>query len=61
MRVKIGDAWHGVDRDRPIMIEVSDADRRNIAGMTPGARFYAVFHDSDEASAASRLAWMKQS
>lgn len=58
MRVKAGDRWHAVDTTRAIMIELSDADRRNIANMAPGARFYACFDDKDARSPDEKLAWM---
>lgn len=60
MRVKVGDRWHAVDTTRSLMIEVSEADRRNIAAMAPDARFYACFDDRDSLSADEKLAWMKR-
>lgn len=41
------------------MIELSDADRRNIANMVPGARFYACFDDKDARTTDEKLAWMR--
>ena len=42
------------------MIELSDADRRNIANMAPGARFYGSFHPQDERDEDEKIAWMKE-
>lgn len=58
MRVKVGDSWYEVDASQPIMIELTDADKANIAAMPANARFYAVFDDGDTKSREEKLAWM---
>ena len=60
MRVKIGNHWHSIKPDSAIMVELSDADRRNIANMAPGARFYGSFHPQDERDEDQKVAWMKE-
>lgn len=59
MRVKIGAQWHEVDPTSAIMIELTAADRANIANMVPDATKYAVFHDADERSVEQKRAWME--
>lgn len=58
MRVKVGEQWHEVTADAAICVELSSADRRNIANMLPEATRYAVFSDSDRRSPEEKLAWM---
>jgi hypothetical protein len=58
MRVKIGDDWHAVELGKPIMIELTKADRRNIAAMLPDATKYAAFDDREPLSSDEKLAWM---
>lgn len=57
MRIKIGDTWYTETPEQPIMVELTDADKSNIASMPPGRTKYAVFDDdlTDE----QRLDWMK--
>ena len=59
MRVKVGDQWFSVEEDQALMVELTDTDRRNIANMIPGARFYAQFDDRDPRDAEAKLAWMR--
>lgn len=58
MRVKFGDQWHSVSADAAICIELTDADRRNIANMHPSATKYAVFADNDPRTSDAKLEWM---
>lgn len=58
MRVKFGSNWLECGPGAPLMVELSDADRRNIANMAPDATKYAVFDDADATSAEDKLAWM---
>lgn len=58
MRVKVGDEWHAVESGKPIMVELTDADRRNIAAMLPEATKYACFDDSAPLSPDEKFAWM---
>lgn len=59
MRVKIGNRWHDVVSDGPLCVELTDADRRNIAAMVPHATKYAVFSDDDERSSDEKREWME--
>lgn len=47
MRVKVGDTWYEPEDGQPIMVTLSDDDKRNILNMAPGAGRYAVFTDKD--------------
>lgn len=58
MRVKIGDEWHGVGADSAICLELTDADRRNIANMAQGATKYAAFAPDDPRDDSAKLEWM---
>ena len=58
MRIKIKDKWHNISPDKPIMIQLSDADKRNIANMHPDCDRYAVFHDDDTMRSNDREVWM---
>lgn len=59
MRIKVGDDWHHVEPGKAIMVELTDADRRNIANMAENATKYAVFDDADPRSTNQKLAWME--
>ncbi|MBB3910847.1 hypothetical protein [Sphingomonas desiccabilis] len=58
MRIKIADTWHEVKLGTPIMIELSQADRRNIANMAPTATKYACFADGEPMSVDQKRDWM---
>lgn len=60
MRVKVGNTWHECNPGQPIMVELTDADKRNIAGMAPSATRYAVFDDADQTTPAEKLDWMSE-
>lgn len=56
MRVKIGDEWFD-SHDEPMMVVLSDKDKRNIANMIPEADRYAQF-PNDRFSSFDMLEWM---
>ncbi len=58
MRVKIADTWYDVGVGRPIMVELTPADRRNIGNMAEDATKYAIFDNADETTAAEKYDWM---
>ena len=58
MRVKIADTWFAVTPTTPIMVELSESDRRNIANMAPDATKYASFHADSFPSVGARNDWM---
>lgn len=65
MRVKIGDVWYEAEKDRPIMIELSDRDKKFIGEMHEDNMYYACFdfHDDTEEGMAKEFderwrAWM---
>ena len=58
MRIKIGNLWHEATPRKPIMVELTDADKERIAGMPEGVRRYAMFHAEDRRETAEREAWM---
>jgi hypothetical protein len=57
MRVKVGNEWFEAKEGQPIMIDLSEADKANIANMAPEATKYAVFDDNQTSD--EKLAWMK--
>jgi hypothetical protein len=59
MRIKIGNRWYECKADQSIMIELTEADKMNIAKMAPDATKYACFDDADERTIDEKLAWMK--
>lgn len=58
MRVKVGGTWFEATLGHPIAIELSEADKTNIANMAPKATRYAVFHPADQTSGKDKLAWL---
>ena len=60
MRIKVGDKWFKCEPGQPIMVQLTDTDRQNIASMVPEASRYALFDDQDELSPDEKLAWMDQ-
>lgn len=58
MRVKIGNTWYEVTKETPIMIEVSEIEKRQIGEMT-GTK-YAQFHDDTPlADSSDKYDWME--
>jgi len=49
MRVKVGDQWFTAEPGRPIAIELTSADRKNITNVAEWATLYdqGQFHDDD--------------
>ena len=47
MRVKVKDQWYEATVDCPIMVELTDQDKVNIANMIPAATRYAIFQRLD--------------
>ncbi|WP_137681184.1 hypothetical protein [Aurantiacibacter suaedae] len=47
MRVKVGNTWYEAEPGQPLAIELTEADKANIADMLPGCTRYAVMHDRD--------------
>lgn len=60
MRVKIGNDWFECTAEQPIMVVLTDGDKRNIANMADGCTRYAIFDDADEMSADEKFAWMSE-
>ncbi len=58
MRVKIGNQWFECSPSQPIMIELTEADKRNISNMAPDATKYAQFDDGAPMSKDEMLSWM---
>lgn len=58
MRVKHGDQWFECEPGKPLMIELTAGDRRNIARMLPDATKYALFDDAEPMNNGDKLAWM---
>ncbi|ESQ82364.1 hypothetical protein AEAC466_17220 [Asticcacaulis sp. AC466] len=59
MRVKIGSVWHKSEPGRPIMVELSDSDKKYIAGMHADASRFAQFDESDTTTYLEKLTWME--
>lgn len=58
MRVKIADTWYD-PYDVPIMIELTDKDKSNIANMLPEATCYSAYPDGLFKSDQEVLDWME--
>lgn len=58
MKFKVGSAVFDQAESVPMMIEVTEADRKNIANMDPEATQYAVFPD-DWGTADEKREWMQ--
>ena len=56
MKVKVGDQVFD-SKDLPVMVVLSEADKRNIENMTPEATMYASFPDGF-GTPDQMLAWM---
>lgn len=59
MKVKIGAVRYGKLPHTPVMVELTQQDKENIANMPPEATKYAVFPENwgtDE----EKLAWMRR-
>ena len=59
MRVKIGDTWHSPTPGCPIMVELEDLDKENIAGMSREMSMYACFHEDDGRGKIAMFDWMR--
>lgn len=59
MRIKIGSQWFDVGHMQPIMVELTEEDKRNIANMPPDQNRYAQFSNTDLTTDQTRLAWMQ--
>ena len=62
MRVKVGDEWHESEVGKPIMVQLSEQDRKNIANMAPGCDRYACFQTDyvQHAERSAKLRWMDE-
>ncbi len=58
MRVKVGNEWFEVTPDAPIMVELTDQDKKNIANMHRSCSKYACFDDYDSKDEDEHYAWM---
>lgn len=58
MRVKVGDTWHEASPESPIMVELTEQDRWNIANMAPEATRYACFSCECPKTAHEKYEWM---
>ena len=58
MKVKVGDRIYDSDLE-PVMIILSDNDKKNIANMHPDATKYAVFPDNMLWTVEEMQTWMK--
>jgi len=60
MRVKVGNWWFEACSMLPVMVELTEQDKRNIANMAPEATRYACFADDDPRDEAERKEWMRK-
>lgn len=60
MRIKIGKKWFACSPEQPIMVELTETDKRNIANMAESATCYAMFDSADTMSKEDKLAWMSE-
>ncbi len=58
MRIKIGNEWHEVTRDNPIMVELSEQDKLNIKNMSNDVTKYAIFTEDSPLSKDQKIEWM---
>ncbi len=56
MQVKVGDTVYSSE-DQPIMVILTDDDKRNIANMLPECTKYAMFQN-DWGDEKAKLSWM---
>ena len=59
MRFKIANKWYECDIDQPIMVELTQKDKENIANMSPNATKYAIFHDYEPKTVEQKKEWME--
>ena len=60
VRIKVGDRWYDM-RDGPIMVELSEVDKKNIKNMNPECSRYAEFTDEyNDAYLQKLLEWMDE-
>jgi hypothetical protein len=57
VRVKVGDQWFEVTAETPIMVELSELDKLNIAKMNPNATKYACFAEGDPMTWEEQVKW----
>ena len=57
MRIKIGDIWYSC-KDQPLMIELTNQDKKNIANMNPECHRYMEFIPTHFTSDEERDGWM---
>ena len=60
MRVKVGHWWFAPSKDLPVMVELTEQDKWNIAHMAPEATKYACFADDDPMDEEQKKQWMKK-
>ena len=60
MRVKLNNTWHDVAPGQPLAVELTDADRCNIAQMLPEASRYAVFSADEPMTRDEMRAWIAE-
>jgi len=60
MRVKHGDQWIECELGKPLMVELTEADKRNISNMHPDATKYATFDDAETTTTDEKHAWMAE-
>jgi len=60
MRVKVGNDWFQCEPGKPIMVELTDQDKKNISAMLPQATRYAIFDDDDNLANEQKFAWMDE-
>jgi len=60
MRVKIGHWWYEPTSMLPVMIELTEQDKQNLANMAPEATKYACFADDDPLDEEGRKQWMRK-
>lgn len=60
MRVKMGQVWFTVRPDRPLAVELTETEKKQIAEMPGGQNRYAVFTSIDKATPEERLKWLQE-
>jgi hypothetical protein len=58
MRFKVADTWYEAKPGQPIMVELTDQDKRNILSMVFDGTKYAVFDENNELTKEDKFKWM---
>lgn len=58
MRVKVGNTWYDCQPGQPIMVELTDAEKRDLKNLPTDATRYALFARQDTFNKGTMKDWM---